>query len=111
MKSGLLKVENTSKYEMKPYTYTILIYRKKKSTASGTLNVIPNYNVIPPKVFLYIYAKSLHSCPTLCDPMDHSQFIYPWDSPGKNTGVICRFLLQEFFLAQGLNPHLLHPLH
>ena len=33
------------------------------------------------------YAKSLQSCPTLCDPR-------PWDSPGKNTGVGFHFLLQ-----------------
>ena len=32
-------------------------------------------------------AKSLHSCPTLCDPLDGSP-------PGKNTGVGCHFLLQ-----------------
>ena len=35
-------------------------------------------------------AKSLQSCPTLCDPTDGS----PWDSLGKNTGVGCHFLLQ-----------------
>ena len=33
------------------------------------------------------------------------------DSPGKNTGVGCHALLQEIFLSQGLNPHLLHLLH
>ena len=32
----------------------------------------------------------------------------PWGSPGKNTGVGCRFLLQGIFLTQALNPHLLH---
>ena len=32
----------------------------------------------------------------------------PWDSPGKNTGVGCHFLLQGIFLIQGLNPRLLH---
>ena len=31
----------------------------------------------------------------------------PWDSPGKNTGVGCHFLLQGNFLTLGLNPHLL----
>ena len=31
----------------------------------------------------------------------------PWDSPGKNTGVDCHFLLQGIFPTQGLNPHLL----
>ena len=35
----------------------------------------------------------------------------PWDSPGKNTGVGCHFLLQGIFPAQGSNLHLLHLLH
>ena len=42
-------------------------------------------------------AKSLQSCPTLCDPIDiwqPTRFPRPWDSPGKNTGVGCHFLLQ-----------------
>ena len=38
-------------------------------------------------------AKSLQSCPILCDPID-SRLPHPWDSPGKNTGVGCHFLLQ-----------------
>ena len=32
----------------------------------------------------------------------------PWDSPGKNTGLGCHFLLQRIFLTQGLNRCLLH---
>jgi len=58
-------------------------------------------------------AKLLQSCPTLCDPMGYSlpgSSVYG-DSPGKNTGVGCHFLLQEIFPTQGLNlnlPHLLH---
>ena len=41
-------------------------------------------------------AKSLQSCLTLCDPIDGSplRLPRPWDSPGKNTGVGCHFLLQ-----------------
>ena len=40
-------------------------------------------------------AKSLQSCLTLCDPIDGSlSGSHPWDSPGKNTGVGCHFLLQ-----------------
>ena len=30
----------------------------------------------------------------------------PWNSPGKNTGVCCHFLLQGIFLTQELNPGL-----
>ena len=40
-------------------------------------------------------AKSLQSCPTLSNPIDGSPpGSRPWDSPGKNTGVGCHFLLQ-----------------
>ena len=41
-------------------------------------------------------AKSLQSCPTLCDPIDSNppgSPARPWDSPGKNTEVGCHFLL------------------
>ena len=43
-------------------------------------------------------AKSLQTCPTLCDPMDFS----PWGSsvhgifPGKSTGVGCHCLLRGY---------------
>ena len=47
-------------------------------------------------------AKSLQSCPTLCDPIDGShQAPRPWDSPGKNTGVGCHFLLQCMKVKSG----------
>ena len=41
-------------------------------------------------------AKSLQSCPTLCDHIDGNptRLPHPWYSPGKNTGVSCHFLLQ-----------------
>ena len=43
-------------------------------------------------------AKSLQSCLTLCESAHHrwqpTRLPRPWDSPGKNTGVSCRFLLQ-----------------
>ena len=50
------------------------------------------------------------SCPTLCDPMDCSLpgSSVHGDSPGKNTGVGCHFLLQAIFPTQGLNQCLLH---
>ena len=37
-----------------------------------------------------------------------TRLLCPWDFPGKSTGVHCHFLLQGIFLAQGLNPGLLH---
>ena len=37
-----------------------------------------------------------------------TRFLWPWNSPGKNIGVGCLFLLQGIFLTQELNPRLLH---
>ena len=37
-----------------------------------------------------------------------ARFLCPWDSPGKDTGVGCHFLLQGIFLTQGANLSLLH---
>ena len=45
-----------------------------------------------------ILAPWIVTCSLLC----------PWDSPGKNTGVGCHFLLQWIFQTQGSNLGLLH---
>ena len=37
-----------------------------------------------------------------------ARLLYPWDFPGKITGVGCHFLLQGIFPTQGLNLGLLH---
>ena len=39
------------------------------------------------------------------------QALCPWDSPGKNTGVGCRALLQGIFPTKGSNLHFLCLLH
>ena len=53
------------------------------------------------KLFAYnlhawMSAKSLQLCPTLCKPfgLEPTRLLCSWDSPGKNTGVGCHFLLQ-----------------
>ena len=63
--------------------------------------------------YVYVHAKSLQSCLTLCDPPDCSPArpLCPWNSPGKNTGVDCHAFSQGIFPTQGLNPCLLHLLH
>ena len=48
-------------------------------------------------------------CPTLVIPWTvPARLLCPWDSPGKNTGVGCHFLLQGIFPTQESNPSLLH---
>ena len=58
---------------------------------------------------MWVDAKSLQSCPALCNTMDC--LLCLWESPGQNTGVICRVLLQGTFPTQSLNWHLLQLLH
>ena len=40
-----------------------------------------------------------------------TRLLWPWDSPGKNTGMGCHFLLQEIFPIQVPNLCRLHLLH
>ena len=44
----------------------------------------------------------------LCNPMHSSQAPFPWNSPGKNTGVGCYSLFQGISPTQGSNLSLLH---
>ena len=49
-------------------------------------------------------------CDSFASPrtVQPTRLLCPWDSPGKSTGVGCRFLLQGIFLTQGSNPGLVH---
>ena len=51
---------------------------------------------------IYQFSSFTQFYPTLCDPMP-ARFLCPWDSPSKNTGVGCHFLLQGIFPTQGSN--------
>ena len=68
------------------------------------------------------FGETLGMVAAAAEPLSHVQLfatlwtiacrlLCPWDSPGKNTGVGCHFLLQGIFPAQGSNPSLLHLLH
>ena len=57
-----------------------------------------------PSTNLTAAAKSLQSCPTLCDPWTvPARLLCPWDCPGKNPGVGYRFLLQGVLSTRGSN--------
>ena len=75
--------------------------------------LIPTFTICMPAVgpgVSCVHAKSLQSCPTLCNPLDCSPpgSSCPWASPGKNTVVGCNFLLQGIFPIQGSNTCLLY---
>ena len=57
---------------------------------------------------MYVNAKLLQLCPTLCDTMDCSSHAsVHGKSPGKNTGVGFHALLHGIFLTQESNPLLM----
>ena len=54
---------------------------------------------------VHVYELSRFSCVWLCVIRPQTtRLLYPWDSPGQNTGVGCRALLQGIFLTQGIEP-------
>ena len=57
---------------------------------------------------LLLFSHQVVSYPLQPHGLQPARLLCPWDSPGKNTGVGCHFLLQENFLTQGSNPGLLH---
>ena len=59
----------------------------------------------------YVYTCSVVSSSLRPYGLKAARLLCPWDYPGKNTGVVCHFLLQGIFPTQGSNPHLLHVLH
>ena len=63
-----------------------------------------------PILLLESESEVAQSCPTLCDPIDCSPpgSSVHGDSPDKNTGVGCHFLLQGIFSTEGSNPGLPH---
>ena len=49
--------------------------------------------------------KVTQSCPTLAIPWTTApRLLCPWDSPGKNAGVGCHFLLQGDIPNPGIEP-------
>ena len=69
-------------------------------------------SIIPISQGVCVCAKSLQSCPTLCDPVTAAcQTPLSVGFSRENIGVGCRDLLQGIFLTQGSNSCLLCLLH
>ena len=60
-------------------------------------------------IFIFFHINHL-SRVQLLQPhrLQPARLLYPWDFPGKNTGVGCHFLLQGIFPIQGSNLGLPH---
>ena len=86
-----------------------VLYRKQKVGAAATQSSASVHRcpVKPWRQSSGWSRKLLHQCLTLqCHGLKPASLLYPWDSPGKNTGGGCHALLQGIFLTQRWNPHL-----
>ena len=84
----------------------ILIYLLNNFWVYGTL-LLTMYTLVGVATVL-----TAQSCLTLhTRVLQPTRLLCPWDSPGKNPGVGCHFLLQVIFPSQRLGLHLLHLLH
>ena len=78
---------------------------KGKSEARGVSSAFLLWWLSKEKVKLFGPVRLFVTPWTPCAP---TRLLCPWDSPGKNTGVGCHFLLQGIFPTQGSNPGLPH---
>ena len=69
--------------------------------------ICQNYHL--PFIITKVKVLVAQSCLTLCE-LQPARLFCPWDSPGKNTGVGCHFLLQGIFPTQGSNPYCISPI-
>ena len=115
----MLKKDNFSTHIYVCAHYRCLAHNTISINGSDFWCAVAKLTHAPPTPFLThfsLYYKAcvcsvIQSCPTVCDPMDHSR---PGSSSMgflKNTAVGCHFLLEGIFLTQGLNPCLLRLLH
>ena len=97
------------------FTQLAFHFKERRGSDIGEVSQLPNcwevFPTIQGKLRQVSESESevAQSCPTLrpCG-LQPTRLLCPWDSPGKNTGVGCHFLLQRIFPTQGLNLGLLH---
>ena len=88
----------------------VIVKHWKQSSCSRT-GTVRQTIAHPHSAVLCIYVSSVVTDSLWPHRLKPVRFLCSWDSPGKNTGVGCHFLLQRIFPPQGLNLGLLHLLH
>ena len=90
-----------------PFKYPKIIYLKSAFVIPAPWPQTCCSHALPYvcKCQLFHSLSHIWPCNPMCSPPGSSVHE---DSPGKNTGVGCHFLLQGIFLGQGSNPQLLH---
>ena len=85
--------------KMQPTEWEKILANLVSDKGVNIQNIFKNpYNSICVCVCVCVRTRVLvaQSCPTLRpDGLEPTRLLCPWDSPGKNTGVGCHFLLQK----------------
>ena len=82
------------------YTSTDLIFSPRKwQVAEGTGLVYDRMAIIGVSALCLVTSDSMWSL-----GLEPARFLCPWNFPGKNTAVVCHFLLQGSLPTQELNP-------
>ena len=78
-------------------------HRVTEAFHTFTKGVVTKHTQLPKLIKLCVSHSVVSDslCPHGLQP---ARLLCSWDSPGKNTGVGCHFLLQEIFPTQGSNP-------
>ena len=58
--------------------------------------------------FYFLLKSESENCSAMTDSLGSHRLYSPWNSPGQNTGMGSRSLLQGILPTQGSNPHLPH---
>ena len=72
-------------------------FLNKETRAQKKADGFPSHSLANPRIGLFSFGSLVTQwCPTLWRPhwLKPARLLHPWDSPGKNTGVGCHFLLQ-----------------
>ena len=102
-------------FPVEQFVYIMEIKQYCLSWASYSKSCEDGHVIIIAVFKLYI---CVHAClrPVVSDSLlphglQLTRLLCLWDSPGKNTGVVCYFILQGIFPTQEQNLHLLHLPH
>ena len=92
-------------------TRRVLPFKRKRHLELCAGNFYSHMNILLMLLQIIFVAMSSLSCVRLFlrpHGLQPTRLLYPWDFPGKNTGVGWHFFLQGIFLTQGLNCCLQH---
>ena len=89
-----MNLPNSQELFFFPVVYSILTFKSRKSLICYTFKTYPQFYSLPPLCCCCCCIASVVSNSVQLTRWQLTRLPHPWDSPGKNAGVGCHFLLQ-----------------